>query len=64
MDIKTKLHNTKQTFDNDLVATYIIKTILMFNKSAFYRTCLLELSKVSMYEFHYYSIISYIKNTW
>ena len=64
MDIKTKVCNTKQTFDNDLVAIYIIKTILMLNKSVFYGMCLLELSKVPMYEFHYYSIISYIKNTW
>ena len=49
MNIKTKLYYTK-IFDNDLVAIRKNKVTLTL--------CVLDLSKVLMYEFHY----DYIKN--
>ena len=47
-------------FHNDLVAIRKSKVTLTLNKPAYIRIrmCLLELSKVLMYEFHY----GYIKN--
>ena len=45
-------------FDNNLVATCKSKLALKLNKPAYIRTCILELSKVLMYEFDY----DYIKN--
>ena len=45
-------------FDNDLVAIRKSKVTLMLNKPAYIGMCILELSKVLMYEFHY----DYIKN--
>ena len=46
-------------FDNDLVAIRKSKVILTLNKPAYIGMCVLELSKVLMYEFHY----DCIKNT-
>ena len=40
-------------FDNDLVAIRKNKVILTLNKPAYIEICILELSKVLMYEFHY-----------
>ena len=57
MDIKTKVHVTK-IFDKDLVAISKNKVTLTLKKSAYLGICILELSKVFMYEFHY----NYIKN--
>ena len=45
-------------FDNDLVAIRKIKVTLTLNEPAYIGMCILELSKVLMYEFHY----DYIKN--
>ena len=45
-------------FDNDLIAIRKNKVTLMLNKPAYIGLCILELSKVLMYEFHY----DYIKN--
>ena len=45
-------------FDNNLVATRKSKLALKLNKPAYIGMCILELSKVLMYEFHY----DYIKN--
>ena len=45
-------------FDNNLVATCKSKLALKLNKPAYIRMCILELSKVLMYEFDY----DYIKN--
>ena len=45
-------------FDNNLVAIRKSKVSLKLNKPAYIRMCILELSKVLMYEFHY----DYIKN--
>ena len=45
-------------FDNDLVAVRKNKAALTFNRPACIRMCILELSKVLMYEFHY----DYVKN--
>ena len=45
-------------FGNNLVAIRKSKVILKFNKSGYIGMCILELSKVIMYEFHY----DYIKN--
>ena len=40
-------------FDNDLVAIRKNKVTLTLNKPAYNGICILELSKVLMYEFHY-----------
>ena len=45
-------------FDNDLVAICKNKVRLTLNKPACIRMCILELSKVLIYEFHY----DYTKN--
>ena len=45
-------------FDNDLVAIHKKKVTLTLNKPAYIGICILELSKVFMYEVHY----DYIKN--
>ena len=51
-EIKTKLYVTKIA-DNDLVATRKSKVTLALNKPAFAEMCILDLTKVLMYEFHY-----------
>ena len=45
-------------FDNSLVAIRKSKLALKLNNSAYIGMCILELSKVLMYEFHY----DYVKN--
>ena len=45
-------------FDNDLMAIHKNKVTLTLNKPAYIGMCILELSKVLMYEFHY----EYFKN--
>ena len=40
-------------FENDLVVICKIKVTLTLNKPAYTGMCILELSKVLMYEFHY-----------
>ena len=47
-----------KTFDNNLVTIRKSKLALKLNKPAYIGMCVLELSKVLMYEFHY----DYIKN--
>ena len=47
-----------KTFDNDLVAIRKNKITLTLNKPAYTGMCILQLSKVLMYEFHY----DYIKD--
>ena len=42
-----------QIFDNDLVVIRKSKVALKLNKPAYIGMCILELSKVLMYEFHY-----------
>ena len=49
---------TGPIFDDDLVAIHKTKTTLTLNKPAFVGMCILELSKVSMHDFHY----DHIKN--
>ena len=49
MDINTKLYITKK-FDNDLVAIHKNKVILTLNKPAYVRICILDLSKVLIYD--------------
>ena len=48
----------KKIFDNDLVAMRKSKVRLMLSKPAYIRMCILKLSEVIMYGFHY----DYIKN--
>ena len=57
MNMKTRL-NVAQNFDNNLVAIQKRKVSLKLNKPAYIGTCILDLSKVGMYKFHY----DYIKN--
>ena len=45
-----------QIFYNNLVAVRKSKVALKLNKPAYIEMCVLELSKVLMYEFHYYYI--------
>ena len=47
-------------FDNDLVTIRKNEVTLTLNKSAYIGMCIVELSKVLMYEFHY----DYIKNNY
>ena len=49
MNIKTKLYVAK-IFDSDLVAIRKNKVILTLNKPAYVGICILDLSKVLMYE--------------
>ena len=49
---------SRKIFDNDLATIHKNKVTLTLNKSAYIGICILELSKVLMYEFHY----DYIKN--
>ena len=49
---------SRKIFDNNLVAIRKNKVTLTLNKPAYIEICILELSKVLMYEFHY----DYIKN--
>ena len=50
----TKLsYKSRKIFDNDLVAIRKSKVTLMLNKPAYIGMCILELSKVLIYEFHY-----------
>ena len=58
MDIKTNLYVPKKIFDNDLVVTHKNKVILTVNKPVYVGICILDLSKVLIYGFHY----NYIKN--
>ena len=44
---------SQKMFDNDLVAILKFKFTLTLNKLAYVGMCLLHLSKVFMYEFHY-----------
>ena len=57
MNMKTRL-NVAQNFDNNLVAIQKRKVALKLNEPAYIGTCILDLSKVVMYKFHY----DYIKN--
>ena len=51
-------------FDNDLVAIRKNKVTLILNKPAYIGMCILELSKVLMYEFHYdYTKNKYVNNS-
>ena len=49
---------SSKIFDNDLVTIRKSKVILTLNNPACFGMCILELSKVLMYEFHF----DYIKN--
>ena len=49
---------SRKIFDNDLVAIRKNKVTLTLSRAAYIGMCILELSKVLMYEFHY----DYIKN--
>ena len=49
---------SRKIFDDDLVAIRKSKVTLALNKSVFVRMCILDLSKVLKYKFHY----DYMKN--
>ena len=49
---------SKKIFDNDLATIHKNKVTLILNKPAYVGMCILELSKLLMYEFHF----DYIKN--
>ena len=57
MDIKTRLQ-VKKIFGNDSVTIHKSKVTLTINKPAYIGICILEMSRMLMYEFHY----DYIKN--
>ena len=52
MNIKTKIYATK-IFDNDFFVIGKNKVTLTLNKLAYVGMCILDLSKVLMYEFQY-----------
>ena len=49
---------SQKIFGNNFVAIRKSKVTLILNKPAYFRMCILDLSKILMYEFHY----DYIKN--
>ena len=49
---------SRKIFDDDLVAIRKSKVTLTLNKPVFVRMCILDLSKVLKYKFHY----DYMKN--
>ena len=51
--ISTPSYLRQKIFDNNLVVIHKIKTTLTLKKPANIRICVLELSKVPMYEFHF-----------
>ena len=54
---------SRKIFDCGLVAAHTNKVTLMLNKPAYIGMCILELSKVLLYEFHYdYIMIALIKH--
>ena len=53
-------YTLQKQFDSDLVEILKSKVTLKFNKPAYVGMCILDLSKVLMYEFHY----DYIKNNY
>ena len=55
MDITTKLYVAK-IFHNDLIVICKYKVRLTLNKPAYVGMCILDLSKVFMYKFHYCNI--------
>ena len=59
MYIKTNLY-VAQKFDNNLFVIHKSKVALKLNKPAYTGMCIMELSKLLTYEFHY----DYIKNTY
>ena len=44
---------SRKIFDNNLAVIHKSKLALKLNKPAYTEMCILELSKVLMYEFHY-----------
>ena len=56
--ISKPIYVAQNIFDNDLLASHKVKTIITLNKPAYLGMCILELSEVPMYEFLY----DYIKN--
>ena len=58
--ISKRSYMSQKLFDNDLVAIRKSKVLLKLNKPAYIGMCILELSKVLMYEFNY----DYIKNNY
>ena len=55
---KNKAFMSQKIYDNNLVAIHKCKITLKPNKPAYVEMCVLDLSKVLMYEFHY----DYIEN--
>ena len=53
-----------EIFGNKLVAIHKSKVVIMLNKPAYIKMCILELSKVLMYEFHYDLFKSNYGNNW
>ena len=49
---------SQKIFDKNFVAVYCVKTVLTLNKPIYVGFCILELSKLVMYQFHY----NYFKN--
>ena len=50
---------SQKIFDKNFVAVHLMKTIFTLNKPIFVAFCILELSKLLMYKFHY----DYVCNT-
>ena len=50
---------SQKIFDKDFVVTHCAKTVLALNKPIYFEFCILELSKLLMYQFHY----DYVLNT-
>ena len=53
---------SQKIFDKKFVAVHCSKTVLTLNKPIYVGFCILELSKLSMYQFYYYYILKTFNN--
>ena len=53
---------SQKTFDKNFIAVHQIKTVLTLNKPIYVEFCILELSKLLMYQFHYDYVLRTFKS--
>ena len=53
---------SQKIFDKNFIAVHQIKTVLTFNKPIYVGFCILELSKLLMYQFHYDYVLKTFKS--
>ena len=53
---------SQKTFDKNFIAVHQIKTVLTLNKPIYVGFCILKLSKLLMYQFHYDYVLKKFKS--